>query len=335
MPTEKRSRDRTKERDKDKKSKDAARDKFEKSSDIYNDRKSSSRTNYISRSTKEKERDKDKDRERRDKREMEEEKERKKENEEKKHSSRRSRSERESSRTKSKKNNEYETKRKSSIKHEKIEKEVISIDNESSEISEENIKQSFINTTKSVIEDNYNYEDEEFEDYDEDFEDEDDEDAEDEEDEEDEENENIDIAQTEKKLDSGNYDVQPSRQASVRMQKELAAVKEAMIRENSMPKSSRLSSEMSDDSGRESPADRQTGKEEARKQSGFINFSAAKERNKVQIAAKAANSRGADLKKMIRLDIVNFDLFDLPSIRYTQIIYLKLLQRIHTGMRHL
>ena len=52
-----------------------------------------------------------------------------------------------------------------------------------------------------------------------------------------------------------------------------------------------------------------------RKQSGFINFSAAKERNKVQIAAAAATSRGSELLQMIRLDIVSFDLLDLPPIR--------------------
>ena len=202
-------------------------------------------------------------------------------------------------------NNENEKRRSSTIKQHKTE-----MVTEDSDISEENIKQENMTTTKTVIEDDFNYEDDEFEDYDEDFEDDD------EEEEDAEGADSDDIAHTESRLDSGNYDVQPSRQASVRMQRELAAVKEAMVRENMGPNSSKQSSEMSDDSGRESPTVRQTIREEPRKQSGFINFSAAKERNKVQIAAKAANSRGADLQKMIRLDIVNFDLLDLPPIRY-------------------
>lgn len=294
MPSEKKTRDRTRERDKDKK----IRDKTEKSSsDKYNDRKSTSRTKDSSKGTKEKERDKK--REHKDKGDKKEEKERLRKKEEK--NSKNHENERKS--LKQHNNNENE-KRRSSIKQHR--NEIVTDD---SDISEENIKQKTV-TTKMVIEDDFNYEDDEFEDYDEDFEEEDEDEEEEEEDDED------DIGHTESKLDSGNYDVQPSRQASVRMQRELAAVKEAMVRENSGPKSSKHTSEMSDDSGRESPTARQTMREEPRKQSGFINFSAAKERNKVQIAAKAANSRGADLQKMIRLDIVNFDLLDLPPIRY-------------------
>ena len=294
MPSEKKTRDRTRERDKDKK----IRDKTEKSSsDKYNDRKSTSRTKDSSKGTKEKERDKK--REHKDKGDKKEEKERLRKKEEK--NSKNHENERKS--LKQHNNNENE-KRRSSIKQHR--NEIVTDD---SDISEENIKQKTV-TTKMVIEDDFNYEDDEFEDYDEDFEEEDEDEEEEEEDDED------DIGHTESKLDSGNYDVQPSRQASVRMQRELAAVKEAMVRENSGPKSFKHTSEMSDDSGRESPTARQTMREEPRKQSGFINFSAAKERNKVQIAAKAANSRGADLQKMIRLDIVNFDLLDLPPIRY-------------------
>ena len=301
MPSERKTRDRTRERDKDKKIRDSTKDKAEKSSsDKYNDRKSSSRTKDSSKSTREKDRDRDKKREQRDKEDKKEEKERHKKKEEK--NTRNHESERKSS--KSHNNNENE-KRRSSIKQHRPE-----IVTDDSDISEDNIKQENVTTTKIVIEDDYNYDDDDFEDYDEDFEDEE------EEEEEEEESDDDDVPHTESKLDSGNYDVQPSRQASVRMQRELAAVKEAMVRENSGQKSTKQTSEMSDDSGRESPAVRQTNREEPRKQSGFINFSAAKERNKVQIAAKAANSRGADLQKMIRLDIVNFDLLDLPPIRY-------------------
>ena len=53
-----------------------------------------------------------------------------------------------------------------------------------------------------------------------------------------------------------------------------------------------------------------------RKPSGLINFSAARARQKTQIAAKAATSRGSELLGMIRLDIVTFDLLDMPPIRY-------------------
>ena len=56
--------------------------------------------------------------------------------------------------------------------------------------------------------------------------------------------------------------------------------------------------------------------EEGRKPSGLINFSAARARQKTQIAAKAATSRGSELLGMIRLDIVTFDLLDMPPIRY-------------------
>ena len=56
--------------------------------------------------------------------------------------------------------------------------------------------------------------------------------------------------------------------------------------------------------------------EEERKPSGLINFSAARARQKTQIAAKAATSRGSELLGMIRLDIVTFDLLDMPPIRY-------------------
>ena len=194
-----------------------------------------------------------------------------------------------------------------------------------SEISEENIKPpSRISQIKSAKikeekdsaenEDEYNYEDDDFEEYDEDFEEEEDDDEEEDDSEVSEEDEN---GAVEKKLDSGNYDMQTSKQSSLRMQKELEAVKEAMRRENSGVGSHRSKKPpASADSGRQSgesgpsPAVRQE-----RKQSGFINFSAAKERNKVQIAAAAATSRGSELLQMIRLDIVTFDLLDLPPIR--------------------
>ena len=102
---------------------------------------------------------------------------------------------------------------------------------------------------------------------------------------------------------------------------ELEAVKEAMRRENS----ERRRKSSSDDSGRtsmpESPQKGRKGEDrervdEERKPSGLINFSAARARQKTQIAAKAATSRGSELLGMIRLDIVTFDLLDMPPIRY-------------------
>ena len=108
----------------------------------------------------------------------------------------------------------------------------------------------------------------------------------------------------EKKLDSGNYDMQTSRQSSLRMQRELEAVKEAMRRENSGVGSHTKRPPASADSGRQSGESPPSPARQERKQSGFINFSAAKERNKVQIAAAAATSRGSELLQMIRLDIV-------------------------------
>ena len=193
-----------------------------------------------------------------------------------------------------------------------------------SEISEENIKPpSRINQIQSAKikedkdptenEDEYNYEDDDFEEYDEDFEEEDEEEEEEDDSEVSEEDENGTV---EKKLDSGNYDMQTSRQSSLRMQRELEAVKEAMRRENSGVGSHTKRPPASADSGRQSGESPPSPARQERKQSGFINFSAAKERNKVQIAAAAATSRGSELLQMIRLDIVNFDLLDLPPIRY-------------------
>ena len=193
-----------------------------------------------------------------------------------------------------------------------------------SEISEENIKPpSRINQIQSAKvkedkdpaenEDEYNYEDDDFEEYDEDFEDEEEEEEEEEDDSEDIEED--DHGAVEKKLDSGNYDMQTSKQSSIRMQKELEAVKEAMRRENSGVGSHSRKPAASESSVRQSGQSPPSPVRQERKQSGFINFSAAKERNKVQIAAAAATSRGSELLQMIRLDIVTFDLLDLPPIR--------------------
>ena len=223
-------------------------------------------------------------------------------------------------------------KNKKSVENQHLIEDLIDDDGDlvESEISEENIKppsrisqikSAKIKEEKDPVEnkDEYNYEDDDFEEYDEDFEEEEeDEDDDDEEEEDDSEvSEEDENGAVEKKLDSGNYDMQTSKQSSLRMQKELEAVKEAMRRENSGVGSHRSKKPpASADSGRQSgesgpsPAVRQE-----RKQSGFINFSAAKERNKVQIAAAAATSRGSELLQMIRLDIVTFDLLDLPPIR--------------------
>ena len=47
-----------------------------------------------------------------------------------------------------------------------------------------------------------------------------------------------------------------------------------------------------------------------------MNFSTAKERQKTQLAAGKARRRGDDLLGMIRLDVVAFDLMELPPVRY-------------------
>ena len=54
----------------------------------------------------------------------------------------------------------------------------------------------------------------------------------------------------------------------------------------------------------------------ARAGGGFVNFSTAKERQKTQLAAGKARRRGDELLGMIRLDVVAFDLMELPPVRY-------------------
>ena len=316
--TRERDRDRDRDREKEKKSRDSRdKEKLKTSSsenDKDKDKKSSSRSKEQSnRGSKDKEY-----------KEYKERKDKERDREKEKHKSVRDDKRKSSSEKSSRKDNSLVKSSSSSrsTSKQKIEKKIESFDNDGSDISEENIKP----PTKTIIEkveDDYNYDDDDFEDYDEDFEEDDDE--EEEEEEEDEEDEH-----DERKLDSGNYDVHLPQNASIKMQKELAAVKEAMIKENSGQRS-HSRNEISDDSGRESPqnATKTHRKDEQRKQSGFINFSAAKERNKVQIAAKAANSRGSELLQMIKLDIVNFDLFDLPPIRFVMdfiFIFCKLIQ---------
>ena len=316
--TRERDRDRDRDREKEKKSRDS-RDKeklktssSEKDKDKDKDKKSSSRSKeHSNRGSKDKEY-----------KEYKERKDKERDREKERHKSVRDDKRKSSSEKSSRKDNSLVKSSSSSrsTSKQKIEKKIESFDNDGSDISEENIKP----PTKTIekVEDDYNYDDDDFEDYDEDFE-------EDDEEEEEEEGEDED-EHDERKLDSGNYDVHLPQNASIKMQKELAAVKEAMIKENSGQRS-HSRNEISDDSGRESPqnANKTHRKDEPRKQSGFINFSAAKERNKVQIAAKAANSRGSELLQMIKLDIVNFDLFDLPPIRFVMdfiFIFCKLIQ---------
>ena len=326
MSSDRRVRDKTRERDRDR---DGDREKENKSRDSRDKEK-------LKTSSSENDKDKDKKSSSRSKeqsnrgskdkeyKEYKERKDKERDREKEKHKSVRDDKRKSSSEKSSRKDNSLVKSSSSSrsTSKQKIEKKIESFDNDGSDISEENIKP----PTKTIVEkveDDYNYDDDDFEDYDEDFEEDDDE--EEEEEEEDEEDEH-----DERKLDSGNYDVHLPQNASIKMQKELAAVKEAMIKENSGQRS-HSRNEISDDSGRESPhnATKTHRKDEQRKQSGFINFSAAKERNKVQIAAKAANSRGSELLQMIKLDIVNFDLFDLPPIRFVMdfiFIFCKLIQ---------
>ena len=326
MSSDRRVRDKTRERDrvrdrdreKEKKSRDSRdKEKLKTSSsenDKDKDKKSSSRSKEQSnRGSKDKEY-----------KEYKERKDKERDREKERHKSVRDDKRKSSSEKSSRKDNSLVKSSSSSrsTSKQKIEKKIESFDNDGSDISEENIKP----PTKTIVEkveDDYNYDDDDFEDYDEDFEEDDDE-------EEEEEEEDEEDGHDERKLDSGNYDVHLPQNASIKMQKELAAVKEAMIKENSGQRS-HSRNEISDDSGRESPhnATKTHRKDEQRKQSGFINFSAAKERNKVQIAAKAANSRGSELLQMIKLDIVNFDLFDLPPIRFVMdfiFIFCKLIQ---------
>ena len=54
----------------------------------------------------------------------------------------------------------------------------------------------------------------------------------------------------------------------------------------------------------------------ARAGGGFVNFSTARERAKTQQAAGKARRRGDELLAMIRLDVVAFDLMELPPVRY-------------------
>ena len=300
------SRDKTKEREREKDRERQARKEKERKERKEKEREKEKRDRKLEN------RDKIKDREKKVEKDMEKKKSKVRENEKEER--------RKTEKRTNHKNEPLKEERKSSkedhVEHHLIE-DLIDDDGDllESEISEENIKPpSRLHQIKSARttddqEQEYNYDDDDFEDYDEDFEDDDEE-----EEEENEISEEDDTRVVEKKLDSGNYDTHISSQASLRMQKELEAVKEAMKRENSGMRTRRTESRFGD-SGRESPSPASPVMREERKQSGFINFSAAKQRNKVQIAAAAATSRGSELLQMIRLDIVSFDLLDLPPIR--------------------
>ena len=222
---------------------------------------------------------------------------------------------------------EAETKKPSSAISSKIEPAPPWIEEDPSEISEENIRKpstrsssgrKHIESPPAEPEEDFNYEDDDFEDYDDDFEDsaEDDHEEDDDEESEDESEEEP----VEKKLDSGNYDMLPRR--SDRQAREMAEVKAAMERENTARAAARERGGTDGGGVTRGVADpRDSGRERSpppvRKQSGFINFSAAATRQKSEQAARAAGSRGSELLRMIRLDIVTTDLLDLPPIRYT------------------
>ncbi len=102
----------------------------------------------------------------------------------------------------------------------------------------------------------------------------------------------------------------------------MAEVKQAMIRENSVKYTRRNDNSQQQSNNNESNVNNNktsttpsttTYVEQKR---GFINFSAAKERQKTKFAAGRARRRGDELLSMIRLDIVTFALFELPPIRY-------------------
>ncbi|TRY78803.1 hypothetical protein TCAL_07584 [Tigriopus californicus] len=102
---------------------------------------------------------------------------------------------------------------------------------------------------------------------------------------------------------------------------EMEQVKAAMIRENSArhPRGQAQVIEESDDSGKGSPGvEEQSPKKEARVSSGrtLINFNVAKKKQDTQKAAGKTKKRGDNLKGMISLNVVRFDLLDLPPIRY-------------------
>ena len=177
------------------------------------------------------------------------------------------------------------------------------------EVEEQEQQQQQDDNVAEEAEEEYNYDDDEFEDYDDD-------DFEEDEDEEDEE---------EEKLDSGNFDKRSALERA-RMEQEMREVKQAMIRENSArhPRARRAaagepSSDKSDDSGKGSSKEEEDTTSRAKRGSGgggFINFSSAKARQKTQVAAGRARRRGDELLTMIRLDVVAFDLMELPPIRY-------------------
>lgn len=169
-----------------------------------------------------------------------------------------------------------------------------------------------------------NYDDD-FEDYDEDFEDDvDDDEGDVEEDDDNDENDDDDDGEQDRKMDSGTYDSRGGSSSSYskrRETEEMEQVKAAMIRENSAryPRRQAQPIEESDDSGKGSPGiEEQSPKKEPRAQSGrtLINFNVAKKKQEIQKAAGKTKKRGDNLKGMISLNVVRFDLMDLPPIRY-------------------
>ena len=101
-----------------------------------------------------------------------------------------------------------------------------------------------------------------------------------------------------------------------KMEQELNDVKKAMISETSARPNRRPARQEEDI---QTEVERETkAKPQKRPPSGkgYVNFSAAKERHKTQVAAGKVAKRGDRLLQMIRLDVVNFDLFELPPIRY-------------------
>ncbi len=148
--------------------------------------------------------------------------------------------------------------------------------------------------------------------YDDDFEDYDDDDFEEEEEEDD------------AKLDSGNYD-RRSAIEKARMEQEIEEVKRAIVRENSArhPRQQRTKIQSSNDSGKVSKDSDKTSPQTQRDQRpmtgsvrGFINFSSAQQRHKTQVAMGKANKRGEELLHMISLNVVTFNLLELPPISY-------------------
>ncbi|PNF20002.1 hypothetical protein B7P43_G08647, partial [Cryptotermes secundus] len=143
------------------------------------------------------------------------------------------------------------------------------------------------------------------------------------------------FVEEEKKLDSGNYDLAERRRKSREMQE----IKTALDRENEAmsPQEKTVSHTVEHNV----PADEgyEEGKmDDNRKFStpvthlNFINFANARKRKQGKKATATAKKRGEELLDMIRLDTVNFTLFELTPVPYE--VYMKIYGCSNTLQAH-